>query len=155
MWWILALLILLGVIFFTIETLLTPGVGIPGILGLLSLGGACWYAFDTYSPEVGRWVTAGVLVLVILIIILFLRGKTWRRFALNTEIDSKVNVEAEKLSVGMNGKAQTRLAPMGTGRFDSITCEVKSYDNSMVDAGTAIEIVEIVDGKIIVKPITN
>ena len=38
-------LILVGIVLMIAEILLIPGVGVAGILGLLSLGGSCWYAF--------------------------------------------------------------------------------------------------------------
>lgn len=155
MWWILLTLIFVGIIFLLIETLLMPGVGIAGILGLLSLGGACWYTFTYIGPAAGRWVTVGVVLAVVALVVFVLRSKTWKKFELDTEVTSKVNHEVDRLKVGDRGIAQTRLAPMGTGKFPAISCEVKSFDNSMVSAGTPLEVIEIEDGKAIVKPINE
>ena len=39
-------LIIVGLILIFAEVLIIPGVGVAGILGLLSLGGSCFYAFS-------------------------------------------------------------------------------------------------------------
>ena len=51
-------LILVGLILIFAEILLVPGVGIAGILGLLSLGGSCFYAFTQIGTTAGTIVTA-------------------------------------------------------------------------------------------------
>jgi len=38
-------LVLVGLVLILAEILLIPGVGVAGILGLLSLGGSCYYSF--------------------------------------------------------------------------------------------------------------
>ena len=153
MWWITISLILAGIIFMLVEMLLVPGVGVAGFFSLISLGAACWYTFDYISPCAGWWVTAVVLILLVVIVVIILRGKTWKRFELKTDVTSRVNTESSRLHPGDRGIAQTRLAPRGTGRFGSVECEVKSADNSMVAAGTQVEIVEIVDNQVIVKTV--
>jgi membrane-bound ClpP family serine protease len=155
MWWITVALIIAGILFMLVELLLVPGVGIGGILSLLSLGAACWYSFVYISDSVGWMVLVLVLILLVVSVVLALRSRTWRRFELKTEIDSKVNDECCRLEAGQKGVAQTRLAPMGTGRFGETSCEVKSHDNSLIDAGTPLEIVSIEDNQVIVKPITE
>ena len=155
MWWIVATLILAGILFLLIETFLLPGVGIFGALSLGAFATACWYSFAYLSPVAGRWVTIGTVILVVLILVLLLRAKTWKRLELKTEVDSKVNVVAESVHPGDRGRALTRLAPIGTGSFGNVNCEAKSFDNKMIDPGTPIEVISIEDGKAIVKPITN
>ena len=155
MWWITVALIIAGILFMLVELLLVPGVGIGGILSLLSLGAACWYSFVYISDSAGWTVLVLVLILLVVSVVLALRSRTWRRFELKTEIDSKVNDECCRLEAGQKGVAQTRLAPMGTGRFGETSCEVKSHDNSLIDAGTPLEIVSIEDNQVIVKPITE
>ena len=80
MWWITLSLILAGIIFMLVEMLLVPGVGIAGIFSLISLGAACWYSFDFISPSAGWWVTATVLLMMVVMITVILRSKTWKRF---------------------------------------------------------------------------
>lgn len=153
MWWITVSLILVGIILMLVEMLLVPGVGVAGFASFLALGASCWYTFTCIGTAAGWWITSFVIVLLIVMIVVILRSRTWRKFELKTEVDSKVNEEPELVKAGERGVALTRLAPRGTGRFGSVSCEVKSADNSMVDAGTPLEIVSIEDNQVIVKPI--
>lgn len=150
-----ASLIFLGILLMLIELLLIPGVGVAGFLGLAALVAAPYYAFVHIGTMAGIIVTLIVLLLITISVIYILRAKTWKRFETHTVIDAKLNEESEKLAAGQTGKAVTRLAPMGSARFGEISCEVKSDSNSMIDAGTDLEIVRIEDNKIYVKPINN
>lgn len=155
MWWITAALIFAGILFMLVELLLVPGIGIGGILSLASLSAACWYTFVYIGTGAGWTVLVLVLVLLVASICVALHARTWKRFELKTEVTSKVNDEASSLRPSDRGVAQTRLAPMGTGRFGDIVCEVKSSDNSLVDAGTPLEIVAIEDNQVIVRTLTE
>ena len=155
MWWIVVSLIVLGIILMLVEMLLIPGVGVAGFLSLGSLVAACWYAFADISTAAGWWTLLAAVVVLAVLLFFALRAKTWKRFELRTEVTSRVGTEAEKVHVGDRGIAFTRLAPLGTGRFGEIACEVKSHDNTMVAAGTPVEIVAIEENKPLVKPLTQ
>ena len=144
-------LILVGLVLIFAEILLVPGVGIAGILGLLSMGGSCFYAFYEFGNTVGAIVTAVNAVLIVALTIWVLRAKTWKRMSLETNIDSRA-VEGATLSVGEKGKTLTRLAPMGSARFGNYVVEVKSLEG-MLDPETQVEVVLIEDNKIYVKPV--
>ena len=45
-------LILVGLVLIFAEILLVPGVGVAGVLGLLSMGGSCFYAFMEYGEHI-------------------------------------------------------------------------------------------------------
>jgi len=155
MWWIVVTLLILGIILILVEMLLIPGVGVAGFLSLASLGMACWYAFSEISTNAGWWTTLAAVLLLASLLFFALRAKTWRRLELKTEVTSRMGTEAEQVHVGDLGVAHTRLAPMGTGRFGNVTCEVKSHDNAMIDAGTPLEVVAIEENKPLVKPLTQ
>lgn len=144
---------LIGLILLCAEIILVPGVGIAGILGIGSMAGSCYMAFNNYGTVAGTVVMAIDVALVIGSLIYMLRAKTWRKLTLKTNIDSKAvpsgNVE---ISVGDIGKAVTRLAPMGTVRVDDAFFEAKSLEG-MIDSGLPVEVVMIEDGKIYVKPV--
>lgn len=142
-------LILVGIILIFFEILLIPGVGIAGILGLLSMGGSCFYAFHEFGLTTGIIVAVVNAVLIIGLAIYVLRAKTWKRMSLETNIDSKA-VETAVLSLGDKGKTLTRLAPMGSARFGDYVVEVKALEG-MLDPEVPIEVVLIEDNKIYVK----
>ena len=155
MWWITVGLIIAGIVFMLIEMLLIPGVGVAGIFSLAAMVAASWYSFVYISPEAGWWVTVALLAVLVVMIAVILRKKTWKRFELNEELTSKVNLESEKLSVGVRGVTLTRLAPVGNARFNDLNCEVKSYDNKMIDPDTAVEVVKVENNQVMVKPISE
>lgn len=146
-------LILVGLVLIFAEILLIPGVGVAGVLGLLSMGGSCFYAFYEYGNTVGAIVTAVVALLIVALAIWVLRAKTWKRMSLETNIDSKaVSAPAETIAVGDHGKTLTRLAPMGSARFGDYVVEVKALEG-MLDPNVDIEVVLIEDNRVIVKPL--
>ena len=148
-------LILFGIIALIAEFLLVPGIGIAGILGLGSIIYSAVYAFMQMGTTAGTITTAVVTVIVVVLLVWMLRGKSYKRLELKAEIDAKTNLEAESLSVGDEGKTLTRLAPMGTVRFEKLSCEAKSEDNTMLDPGTRVVISAIEDNRVIVKPIKD
>jgi membrane-bound ClpP family serine protease len=146
-------LILVGLILIFVEILIIPGVGIAGVLGLLSLGGSCYYAFGQMGTTAGVIITALNAVLVVALTIWVLRAKTWKKLALETKVDSKA-VAGYVLSLGDRGKTITRLAPMGMVLFDQESVEVKALEG-IIDAGKEVEVVMIEDNKVYVKPVTE
>ena len=146
--------IIVGLVLIFAEVLVIPGVGIAGILGLVSLGASCGYAFYEFGNMTGGIVTCINAVLVIGLSIWVLRAKTWKRMSLETSIDAKAVGDAGSLvRVGDVGVAITRLAPMGTVRFGDRVAEVKALEG-MLDAGSEVEIVLIEDNRIFVAPVT-
>lgn len=145
-------LILIGLVLIFAEILIIPGVGVAGILGLLSMGGSCYYAFYEFGSTTGGIVTGVNGLLLLLLSIYVLRAKTWKRFTLDTNIDSKAVSSGPVLSVGDRGKTVTRLSPMGAVRVGDNVIEVKALEG-MIDPGVEVEVVLIEDNKIYVSPI--
>lgn len=148
-------LILVGLVLMFAEILIIPGVGVAGILGLLSLGGSCFYAFYEFGNTVGAIVTGVNVLLLVALAVWILRAKTWKRMSLETNIDSKaVSDNSSVLAVGDRGKTLTRIAPMGSARFGDFVVEVKAVEG-MLDPNIDVEVVLIEDNKIYVKPLSN
>lgn len=146
-------LILVGLVLMFAEILLIPGVGVAGILGLLSMGGSCFYAFHEFGNMTGAIVTGVNALLLVAMAVFVLRAKTWKRMSLETNITSKA-VEGSTLAVGDRGKTVTRLAPMGSARFGDYVVEVKALEG-MMDPNIDVEVVLIEDNKIYVKPLSE
>lgn len=146
------MLILIGLVLIFTEILLIPGVGVAGTLGVISLGGACCYAFYEFGPMTGYIVTSINVVLLIGLTIYVLRAKTWKKFTLNTNIDSKAVVSEDVPVIGDRGKTTTRLAPVGMVRIGKHTVEAKALEG-MIDPGVEVEVVLIEDNKIYVSPV--
>lgn len=146
-------LILVGLVLIFAEILLIPGVGIAGILGLLSMGGSCFYAFNQLGNTTGVVVTVINAVLITALTLWVLRAKTWRRFTLDTNIDSKATESnRDKLMIGDRGTTLTRLSPVGSARISGQVYEVKALEG-MIDPDAEVEVVLIEDNRIYVKPV--
>ena len=145
-------LILVGIVLMIAEILLVPGIGVAGILGLLSMGGSCWYAFYEFGNLTGGIVTSVTAVVLVAFAVIVLRAKTWQRMTLNTKIESKLNNMTFELRVADKGRTITRLAPMGSVRFGNEIVEVKALEG-MIDPDTDVEVCLIEEGKIYVTPI--
>ena len=147
-------LTIVGLVLILSEIFLIPGVGVAGVLGVLALGGACYYVFYEFGVVAAIIFTAAIVTVLIGLVIYTIKTKTWKKLALNTKIDSKAQDSGEEsLSVGDTGKAVTRLAPIGMARINGKSYEVKSLEG-MLDAGTEIEVVLFEDNKIYVKQVS-
>ena len=70
---------------------------------------------------------------------------------LDTTIDSKVNEDANIVSVGMEGICITKLSLTGNAKFGDNIVEVTS-ERGYINENTSIIITKIEGNKIIVKP---
>lgn len=146
-------LVLLGILMMLIEFLITPGMGFAGIVGLASFVGACVYAFIVEGTQTGTIVTAVVAVIVVILFIWMLRGKSWKKLEQKEQIDVKTNTDVEKVAVGDKGITLSRLVPIGKVKFEKVTCEVHNADGTFVDPGMEVEVIAVEDNEVIVKPI--
>lgn len=145
-------LILVGLLLIAAEILLVPGVGVAGILGLMAMGGSCYYAFYEFDNTVGAIVTAVNALLIAALTFYVLRANTWKRMSLETSIDTKaLDDDSQYVSLGEVGVAISRMAPMGTVRFGDKIFEAKTLEG-IVDPGTQVHVVLIEDGKVYVLP---
>jgi membrane-bound ClpP family serine protease len=143
-------LIVLGLVLLFAEILLIPGVGLAGILGVLCMGGSCYFAFADFGTTVGLIVLAAILLILVLMLIWVLRAKTWKRMSLETNIESKAVHMEVPVAAGDKGVAVTRLTPMGNARFGNKTVEVTSYEG-IINSGTEVEVVFVEGMKVLVK----
>ena len=77
-----------------------------------------------YGTTAGHIVLAATLLASVLSLVLSLRSKTWKKMALDTVIDGKVNTIDDKLKIGDVGKTVSRLAPAGKALFNNEFYEV-------------------------------
>lgn len=144
-------LVVIGLILIFAEIFLLPGIGVAGILGVLSMGGSCYLAFSNYGLTGCVIVTIVNVVLLATLIIAAFRAKTWKKLSLDAQIESKATgKEKENIKVGDTGSTMTRLAPSGTVLFATEKVEARAFEG-MIDPGVDVEVVLIEDEKIYVK----
>jgi membrane-bound ClpP family serine protease len=148
-WLVIVFLIVLGILALVLELFALPGA-VVGIIGSIFIIAGIVVSYVKYGLVAGNLTLLATVVFIIVAVVLFLRSKTWKRMTLNTQIDSKVNIQPEHLQAGMEGLSLSRLAPGGKAIFGDDVVEVFSAMN-FIDQNQPIFIYKIEGSKIIVK----
>lgn len=149
------LLIVVGIILLVLEFVVIPGITVAGIGGVILCAAGIILSYKEYGVAIGNYTLLGSILLFTIVIVYSLKAKTWKKIALNSEIDSKVNViDHEHLHVGDTGIALSRLAPMGKARINGITVEAKSTGIYIAE-NTDIEVIKVNGSNITVKPLNK
>ena len=153
MLWIVLTLILVGILLLLLEVLVIPGSGITGVIGFVSLISGIWLGYSELGPKTGTIILISTLIVNGLAVWLSMRYKTWKRVALSSKIDSKVNsLDNLELKTGDKGVTISRCAPMGTAEIKGNFVEVNA-GTEFIDQDKPVKIVKIEGNKIFVKPI--
>lgn len=152
-WTIIAVLIGVGFLFLLLEILVLPGTNIAGVLGFVLLGIGIWQAYAVYGGFAGTIALVLIVIFSIIALYIALKSNTWKRASLNKNIDGKVNlIDGDKIKPGDQGKAISRLVPMGKAIINGEYYEVKT-SGEFIDQETKIEVVKIEYNKVFVKKI--
>lgn len=152
---IIVLLILTGIFLLAVEFLLVPGITVAGIGGLLFIAGGIYFGYAEYGTPEGHYIFAGSLLLTSVGIYFMLRGKTWKKTMLNTNIEGHIPDVADlDVHVGDKGITSSRLTPIGKIKINDTFMEAKSQ-TGYIDEKTDIEVVKVLKTSVIVKPINN
>ena len=141
----------LGFILLLIE-LLTPGFGIPGIVGIVFILIGCYNAL-TQSLFLGIAVSLVSILTIILFFRIFAKSPVWRKIRLDVkEEKEKGFVSAEDLSYLLNktGIAITALHPSGIALIEGKRVDVTA-ETMFIDKDKKIKVVKVEGNKIIVK----
>jgi membrane-bound ClpP family serine protease len=150
-WTIVISLVLFGLLLVIVEVIFIPGTTLVGVLGFISMIVGVIFAFRYFGNETGWIALGGATAASGVLFYIAFRTNVWRRFAINTSIDSKVNeVEALKFGVGMEGTALSALRPFGKGEFGNNVAEVRTLGD-YVEAGRRIRIIKVLTNQIIVE----
>ena len=150
-----SLLVLFATVMLVLEVAFFPGFGFTGVLGMLSMIGAVFYAFILIGNAAG-WIV--LLVSVIICIALFLwalYGNSLDKMALKKNIKSKANeMDMSQFKVGDHGVARTRLALIGEALVNGQIVEVKS-EGGFINENEEIEIIRISGDSLFVAKVKN
>ncbi len=106
------LLLVFGVLLLIAELFLLPGFGIAGVCGFLSLAGAVVVAYIFLTPIypwAGHVTLAACVILTAVAIYAFIKGRAIEKIALNTTIDSKVDLASPGKKIENLEKAAQQL----------------------------------------------
>jgi membrane-bound ClpP family serine protease len=151
MWWIVVLLILIGIALLVLEILVIPGAGFAGVVGFAMMVAGVWMAYKHIGIMEGNIVLISTIVLNVAGLVYAVRSKTWKKAMLKTEISGKVNeINSENIKVGDKGVTVSRCAPMGKAIINGDFIEVGSM-SEFIDQDTEIEIIRIQGNKVFIK----
>lgn len=151
MWALVISLIVIALLLLAVELLIIPGFGVTGVLSIITFVVSCYLSFYHFGTMCGFIVLIAEVLLILLLLMFVLRSKTWKKAALNTNIDSKVDKlpEEKGICVGTEGVTLTRLAPAGSAQFGGITLEVFSK-GSIIGENEQIRVVAVDGSKVYV-----
>ena len=138
---LLIIVLILGVVLLALEIVALPG-GIAGAFGVGLIGFGVWQTYALFGTKVGTIVLLCAIALCVLMLIWFMKTKTWNSFSLNEESDSKVNQLEPTVKIGTKGVTISRLAPTGKALIDGETMEVHAV-NKFIDPDRPIEVVSL------------
>ena len=145
-------LIVLGILLIFLEFFVVPGVTISGIGGLILLVLGIYFSYSNYGVATGNTILFSTFGVIGVIFYAAYRTGAWKKIMLSTEVKSTSKEDVSvNVKVGDKGKTISRLAPMGTVMIDNELFEASSK-GIFIDEDTDIEIIKIVNNKIIVKP---
>lgn len=145
------LFILIGLILLWLEFFIVPGITVAGIGGVILILGGIYFAYANADRSTGHIVLLSTIVLLILILTLSLRGNTWKKTALNTNVDGVVEgIDKSKVKVGDKGITISRLAPMGKVMVNGEIIEAKSK-LGLVDENKTIVVLEVYSTNVMVE----
>ena len=129
-----------------------PGAVI-GSLGALCLVAGAWMAF-TISPALGGYVTAGVVLLVGITVVLWIkffpRSPIGRSMTLSEDGKTFKASDSHAALVGKDGVAQSDLRPAGYALIDGKRVDVIT-EGGLVPSGASIRVVRVEGNRIIVR----
>lgn len=146
------IVILFGLILVTLEIVALPG-GVVGICGGILTVVAIWQTYANYGTTAGNIALLGSIAVCVVLLVVFMKTKTWRRVSLTDEITSKTNTADDGIiRVGDRGVTLSRLAPAGKALIEGQTVEVHTI-SEFLDPDTPVEVIEIEGYKMVVRAV--
>ena len=153
------ILAIVGIGLIVVEMFL-PGIGLPGVSGLIMLMAAIWLVWRAYGALWGIVACLVVIALVTAAIVISLRSAKKGRLSrsalfLKQQPDTAPETEKEKASlVGREGVTQTPLRPSGIIVIDGERKSVVT-EGEFLDAGKPVRIIHVNGSRIVVEPVSK
>lgn len=149
-WLLIIILIALGLLFLLLEILVIPGTTLAAIVGFGLLFVGLWQAYASKGIIAGHITLVSTVVVTIIALYYSLKTGTWKRMALKTNSDGKMNqLDGTYIKPGDIGISVSRLAPSGKALIKNDIVEVHTY-GEFIDQEKEITVVSVKDNKIIV-----
>jgi membrane-bound serine protease (ClpP class) len=147
-------LYVVGMLLIAIEAFVLPGLGAPGIAGILLVGFTAYEAWVQIGPAWGLTLGGAALLASIGVLVVLSRTGLGRRLTLTASIDGRAPYDEDAkragLARGSRGLTVTPLRPSGFAMFDDNRVEVRS-DGDFVARDVLVQVVALRDGKVFVE----
>jgi membrane-bound serine protease (ClpP class) len=163
--WLEVMLFIAGVICVAAEIFVLPGFGVLGLGGGLLVIASIVLASQSFVMPVNdyqirqmQWSLLGILAAAAGVTLLGFLLRRWlpatpilRDVVLDPPDDAGIDDALDEL-VGRLGTTTTRLAPAGKARIGDIVRDVAS-DGPLIEPGTAVRVIDVRGGRVIVDPV--
>ena len=151
-------LLLVGFVLVVIEMYI-PGFGVPGIAGILMLGGGVYFAHPSPLGAVIMVLIIVALLCIALSICLHSAASgrlSKSRFVLHDVATKAETAETADMNyfVGRTGETRTVLRPAGMAEFDGVKLNVVS-DGEYIAAGAKVIVARVEGNRIVVRENKN
>lgn len=153
-WTLIIITLILGLVLLTLEIVALPGM-LAGCFGIGLIVFSIWSTFTVYGTMAGTIVLLSAMAVCVVLLIIFMKTKTWKKFSMNDESNSTVNqIDKTAITIGAKGTTIARLAPTGKALIAGEQVEVHAI-NKFIDPDKQIEVVAIDGYRIDVKEIND
>ena len=149
---VILLLVLVGFVLLAVEVLVIPGFGVSGILGIGAMAAGGVLSWTTYGAFWGIGVVSGTFLGAIVLLWIVAKSKVGKSMELNNPIEGTVVTEDLEALVGIEGVAVSILRPAGSVLFGDQKRTVVA-EGQFVKKGTAVRVLRIDAGAIVVEPV--
>lgn len=154
--WLMVMLFMLGTVLVAIE-FMTPGFGIAGTLGIISLVIGIVVASQVVSPPVLMVIIVAVLLTIVFLLLWAYRsatkgGKISRTLLLHSRLDREsgyTSVHLEENLVGMEGVTLSMLRPSGTALIGNKRVDVVT-EGEFIPQGTKVKVIKVEGFRVVV-----
>ena len=148
---VIVLLVVLSIFLIVVEILLLPGITVAGILAFAAGIYASYLTYSLAGLPVAMGVFLIAMFLAMVAVYICMKKKNISKISLTTVTDSVVLPDVKDLvKVGDCGVTVTRIAPMGTARFEGQNIAVKSL-SGFIDPKINVIIVGFEDNNVLVE----
>ncbi|MDX2007822.1 MAG: NfeD family protein [Meiothermus sp.] len=144
-----------GILLVVFELFVTPGFGVPGIMGLGLIGASIYFTFCDSALQVGSYAIIGMALGLFLILRYIPQSRAARPFVLGGALES-VAPPANELEplMGALGTALTDLRPSGTAQFGDRRVDVVTLGD-FISRGDSIRVVQVEGVRVVVRRVDS
>ena len=147
--WLIAGIVVFGLLVIMVEIFLIPGTTVIGIIGGVITVIGVVMAYIDHGVKAGSLMFAGAAVATAVLLYFGFKAYSSRKFSLNEVIDSRVDV-LDIAAVGDEGVTINYLRPNGKAVINNNKVEVYSQ-GEYIEGGKKIKVVKIAENKIYVR----